>query len=309
MSTGLPKYIDPLSDPGFKILFGRESSKDILIGFLNMLLADEMQDPIVDVTHLDKEHVKETSEGRSILYDIHCETSCGKRFIVEMQNNAQTFFTERTVYYVSRSITEQGKAGKWRYDFKPVYGIFFTNFNIYNSERKLRTDVVLADSVTGKQFSDKLRMIYIQLPEFKIERPEDCKTHFERWIYLLKNMETLVTMPFTDMDRLYKRIEEVSRVESLNRHERLQYERELKAYRDYNNTLLTAKEEGLADGLSKGIAQGRVQGIAQGRAEERAKIVMQLHSNGMEDARIAEILGIPEQEIRSILGTGNPEDR
>lgn len=89
----MAKYIDPLSDPGFKILFGRESSKDILIGFLNMLLGKELKDPIVNVTHLDKEKVKEQTSERSILYDIHCETSSGHRIIVEMQNNAQNFLS------------------------------------------------------------------------------------------------------------------------------------------------------------------------------------------------------------------------
>ena len=43
--------------------------------------------------------------------------------------------------------------------------------------------------------SDKLRMVFLQLPEFSKEA-EDCETYFERWIYLLKNMNILERMPW-----------------------------------------------------------------------------------------------------------------
>ena len=51
-------------------------------------------------------------------------------------------------------------------------------------------DVVLAEKGTTEQFSDKLRMIYLQLPLFNKEADE-CENQVERWIYLLKNMENL----------------------------------------------------------------------------------------------------------------------
>lgn len=287
-------FIDPLSDPGFKILFGRESNKDILIGFLNMLL-DLDDDPITDLKYLDKEKVKEGSGERSIVYDIHCETECGKRFIVEMQNRSQNFFVERSIFYVSRAITEQGGKGNWRYDYMPVYGIFFTNFNIYGMRPKLRTNVTLADMENRKPFSDKLRLIYIQLPEFTKDSPEECENDFERWIYLLKNMERLVTMPFTDMNAVYRRIEEVSRVENLNAAERRQYERELKAYRDYNNQMLTAREEGLDEGR------------AEGRAEAHKLIVSNMKSQGLDNDEIARLVNMPLHVINEIVSMESKE--
>lgn len=291
--SGPEIYIDPLSDPGFKILFGRESNKDILIGFLNMLLDGDGRDPITDIRHLDKEKVMEQSDERSVLYDIQCETVCGRRFIVEMQNRSQNFFINRSVFYMARAITEQGRGGDWRYEYMPVYGIFFANFPLVGAEHKLRTDVELADMQTGKQFTDKVRLIYIQLPEFAKDRPEECVDDFERWIYILKNMKTMTTMPFTDMDAVYRRIEQVSRVENLQAAERRQYERELKAYRDYNNTLLTYKEEGLAE--------GRAEGLAEGRAEGEMQIIRNMSSAGLDAKSIAAVTGIPMSRVKDIL--------
>lgn len=280
--TGTEKYIDPLSDPGFKILFGRESSKDVLIGFLNMLLDGEGRDPITDVRHLDKEKVMEQSDERSVIYDVMCETSCGRRFIVEMQNNFQHFFIDRSLFYMARAITEQGHSGSWRYDYMPVCGIFFSNFVLEGVEHKMRTDVELADRATGKQFTDKLRLIYIQPPAFIKERPEDCENDFERWIYILKNMRTMTTMPFTDMDAVYRRIEEVSRVENLDAAERRRYERELKAYRDYNNKLLSHEE--------------------MGEARKEVEIVNNMAAKGLDAIQISDFSGISIERVNEILG-------
>lgn len=38
-------------------------------------------------------------------------------------------------------------------------------------------------------FTDKLRFIYLNLPLFK-KKAEECVTDFEKWIYVLKHMET-----------------------------------------------------------------------------------------------------------------------
>ncbi len=61
---------------------------------------------------------------------------------------------------------------------------------------KIRTDViVLSDRDTGKLFNSKFRQIFIELPNFNKEEDE-CENDFERWIYILKHMDTLDRMPF-----------------------------------------------------------------------------------------------------------------
>lgn len=309
-------YIDPLSDPGFKILFGREDSKDILIGFLNTLLENSIEDPITDIEYLDKEQVKEHSEERSVIYDIHCQTKCGRRFIVEMQNRSQINFVDRTVFYVSRAITEQGKPGPWRYTYMPVYGIFFTNFPLSGVDRRLRVDVELRDTLTNKQFSNKVRLIYIQLPYFKKVKPEECDNNFDRWIYILKNLNAMERMPFTKINDIFRRVEEVSRIGNLSKDELRQYERDLKAYRDFNNTYLTAQEEGwkegreigikvgleegLKEGREVGLREGKEVGLREGKEEEKYNNARNLLKLGIEPSKISEALGIPMDKLMSL---------
>ena len=79
----------------------------MLITFLNALLADERN--IIDVQFLDKEQPGEGADDRSLIYDVYCKLDNGEHIIVEMQNKSQPFFKNRSVYYISRSISRQGE--------------------------------------------------------------------------------------------------------------------------------------------------------------------------------------------------------
>ena len=189
------RFINPFTDVGFKRIFGQEINKDLLIDFLNSLLEGEKK--VKDITFLDKELLPEFENDRSVIYDVYCTDESGEEFIVEMQNREHVHFRERAVYYLSRAIARQGEKGAdWMFNLKAVYGIFFMNFRMPGQEEhKLRTDVELADRETGKPFSNKMRLIFLELPAFTKEESE-CENDFERWIYVLKHMETLKRMPF-----------------------------------------------------------------------------------------------------------------
>ena len=189
----MPKFINPFTDVGFKRIFGQEINKDLLIDFLNALLEGERQ--VKDIRFLDKELLPMYENDRRLIYDVYCTDENGEQFIVEMQNKEHVNFRERTIFYLSQAIARQGEKGvDWRFDLKAVYGVFFLNFMLTDLPRKLRTDIVLADRDTHEQFSDKMRYIFLQLPLFTKEESE-CDTDFERWIYVLKNMETLQRLP------------------------------------------------------------------------------------------------------------------
>ena len=149
------KFINPFSDWGFKLIFGQEITKDLLISFLNDLLKGEHT--ITDITFKDKEQLPEAKNMRGIIYDIYCTTDQGQHIIVEMQNRYQEHFVDRSLYYASRAIVKQGVKGEWDYHLAPVYTVCFMNFNIESrSPEKFRTDVCLVDTETGRVFSDNL---------------------------------------------------------------------------------------------------------------------------------------------------------
>ena len=103
---------------------------------------------------------------------------------------------------------------------------------------------------TGKLFNDKFRQIFIELPNFNKEEDE-CNTDFERWIYILKHMDTLDRMPFKARKAVFERLEKLASKANMTQEERAQYEEEWKVYNDYFNTLDFAEKKGMQKGCRK----------------------------------------------------------
>ena len=296
------KFINPFTDYGFKKIFGQEVSKELLIEFLNDLLEGELV--ITDLTFLNNEQLPEYPGDRIAIYDIYCTTDTGEKIIVEMQNRSQVYFKERALYYLSHAIVRQGVKGEsWKFDIKAVYGVFFINF-LLDENQKLRTDVILTDRDTGKLFSDKLRQIFIALPLFNKTEAE-CETDFERWIFVLNNMETLNRMPFKAQKAVFEKLEEIVDVHSLSEEDRVRYENSVNAYRDYLATIdYAAKkgvEEGFEDGLQKGIQEGIQEGIRKGQQEKALEIARSMKAMGMTSEQIMKVTGLSLAEIESLL--------
>ncbi len=79
-------YAELLCDFMFKRLFGSEANKDVLIGFLNMILEDV---EIKDVRFITTEHFGLTKEDSKSVFDLSCECTDGRTLIIEMQKGFQ----------------------------------------------------------------------------------------------------------------------------------------------------------------------------------------------------------------------------
>ena len=109
----MPRYIDLRTDFGFKRLFGREDSKDILKQFLVDILA--LPYPIAELTYIPVEQLPASPAERRGIYDVYCIDTMGQRFIVEMQQVRQLHIKERALYYSTFAITYQAQRGaEWR---------------------------------------------------------------------------------------------------------------------------------------------------------------------------------------------------
>ncbi|MBR1933250.1 MAG: PD-(D/E)XK nuclease family transposase [Prevotella sp.] len=280
------KFINPFTDVGFKRIFGQEVSKPVLIAFLNALLAEERT--IVEVKFLDKEQVALTSDDRSLIYDIYCETETGEHIIVEMQNKYQPYFKKRSIYYLSRSIVEQGEKGReWNYDIKAVYLVAFLNFRMSDISDEFRTDVALMDMKQRTLFSDKVRLIYLQLPYFTKEADE-CSTVFERFIYVLQHLDILERMPWAAQNSVFEKLASIAEVASLDKEERRQYDENIRAYRDTNIVM-----EGQ-------FIEGERKGRAEGKQEANMENARRMKADGMPTELIAKYTGLTSDDINML---------
>lgn len=285
----MAKFINPFTDIGFKRIFGQEISKPLIIDFLNSLLLGEER--ITNITFLDKEQPALFEDDRSLIYDIYCQTEKGENIIVEMQNKSQPYFKNRSIYYVCEAIARQGERGTdWKYNIDAVYLVAFLNFCPMDFDKKFRSDIGLADKGNNKLFSDKMRMTFMQLPLFTKEADE-CDTDFDKWIYVLKNMETLTRLPWAAKSSVFKRLEQIADVASLSRQERMKYDVGLRKYRDTLSVLEGAKQDGLAEGRAEGIEK------------EKIETVKRLKAIGADINMITVATGLSAEEAKRILST------
>lgn len=302
----MAKFINPFVDEGFKHIFGQEESKPFLKAFLNELLKGEHE--VKDLKFLDKEQLRINKDNRSLIYDIYCEVENGDHIIVEMQNKSQPFFKNRSIFYLARSIVAQGKRGrKWKYDYKAIYIVAMLNFHREDISDNFRTDVALMDIHRLKLFSDRMRLIYLQLPLFTKEAKE-CETLFDKIIYVLKNMDAIQRHPELFNGPVFTWLASISDEASLTEEERIKYDTALQAYRDtyavmegqYEEGWEKGQKEGMKKGMKKGIEKGRKEGIEKGRREMLLFAAQQMRGMGIADAEIIKSLSIDPKDMEKL---------
>lgn len=304
----MPKYINPVTDFGFKRIFKDE---EITRGFLNALL--QKYDPathIKSVTITDGELDEASKAIRRVVYDVHCTTDTGEEFVIEMQNEAQEFFQERIVYYLARSASRQQNKGvikhidengkpketKWNYNLKRIYGVFFMNFKDLNHPQPL-SHFALLETEKHYQDTDVFQYWKIQMPLYREITESDCKDDIDKWIYNLSNMDTMETaLPFTNELPLFMRLEKIAEYSNMSAKQQMQYDD------SYNNYLayMGAQEYKMNEGIRIGEAKGRAEGRAEGAQSNAIATARKMKSKGYSLDEIAELTGLPLTQIQSL---------
>ena len=268
MTTHLrEKYVNPYTDFGFKKLFGTEMNKELLISFINSLLKGEEE--IRDLTYLNTEHLGMREADRKAVFDVYCENERGEKILVEMQRGEQQFFKDRSLYYSTFPIREQGEKGEWNYELKTVYVIGILNFAIdeHKPDDYLRK-VQLTDVQSKEVFYEKLTFIYLEMPKFN-KREEELDGMFEKWLFVLRNLSRLMERPKALQERVFTRLFEAAEIAKFSVEEYESYEESLKIYRDWKNTIDFALIKGREKGFQKGFQKGSEQGWKKGHEKTR----------------------------------------
>ncbi|MEN0048758.1 MAG: Rpn family recombination-promoting nuclease/putative transposase [Bacteroidota bacterium] len=276
------RYINPLTDFGFKKLFGTEPNKDLLIDFLNEILPSRK---IKDLSYSTNEHFGKYEIDRKAVFDIYCIGKNEERFIVEMQKAKQNYFKDRSVFYSSFPIQEQAKRGDWDYRLDPVFSIGILDFVF--DEHKEDEDLLHVIELKNQKcevFYDKLKFIYIELPKFKKGQLE-LETHFDKWMYVFTHLQELQDRPQALQERIFKKLFKVAEIAGFTEKERKEYEESLKIYRDIKNVVDTAKEEGKIEG----------------KIEEREGVIERCKEENLPVEVISKIVNLPISEVERII--------
>ncbi len=251
------KYINLLTDFGFKRVFGTEPNKHLLVDFLNTLLPTDRQ--IQDVTFKNNENVGNSAVDRKAIFDVYCQGVTGERFIVELQKAKQNFFKDRSIFYATFPIQEQALKGEWNFKLAPVYavGILDFVFDDHKGSETLIHTVDLKDQDCNV-FYDKLKFIYIELPKFR-KTLDELESHGDKWLFILKNLAQLNDRPAPLQEGVFDELFDAAEIANFSAVEQDGYQSSLKYYRDLNNVVDTSREEGRIEGLVEGETKGKLE--------------------------------------------------
>ncbi len=297
-----------------------------MIDFLNELLRGKEQ--IEDLTYLNSENLGKTEADRKAIFDIYCQNKQGEKFItaaaaVEIQNIQQQYFRDRSIYYASFPIQEQAPKGEWLYQLKALYTIGILNF-VFDDQKhrqdKLLHEVKLMETETKEIFYDRgggpqahvcvSGDVRRGAPKFR-KNEEDLVTHFDKWLYVLKNLPKLQDRPKPLQVRVFKKIFKVAEIAKFNKKEMNAYEESLKVYRDNQNTMQYAIEKAVEKAVEKAkIDAGKEIKQAVDKAttetEERTEKVTReeiarlMKKDGDPLEKIARTTGLSQERIKKL---------
>lgn len=289
----IDRYVNFYTDFAFKKLFGTEINKDLLISFLNALL--QGREEIKEITYLNTEHLGTQEYDRRAVFDVYCTNEKGEYFLVEMQKGEQQFFKDRSLYYSTFAIREQAPRGEWDYGLKGIYTIGILNFSIFDDDADYRHEVKLMDVVTKEVFYDKLTFIYLEMPKFA-KTAGELETLFDKWLYVIKNLATLMERPAILQEKVFARLFEAAEIAKFDKVERREYEESLKNYRDWFSVMKTARDKGHQEGREEGRKEGR----EEGANEKALDIARQMKRSGVSLEMIVRYTGLGEEQIREL---------
>ena len=296
------RYVNPYTDFGFKKLFGTEINKDLLISFINSLLHGKEvgKEVVKDLTYLNTEHLGTGEADRKAVFDVYCENENGEKILVEMQRGEQQFFKDRSLYYATFPIREQGQKGEWNYKLKAVYVIGILNFTFdEQSDDFYHHEVKLMDTRSKEVFYDRLTFIYLEMPKFN-KSEEELNGMFEKWLFVLRNLSRLMERPKALQERIFTKLFEAAEIAKFTKTEYDNYEESLKIYRDWKNTIDTAELKGEKKGFKKGEKSGIEKGRKEGAKKKAIEMAQSLKAKGIAISIIAECSGLSEEEINSL---------
>ena len=184
-----------------------------------------------------------------------------------------------------RAIVQQGVRGIWDYHLAPVYTVCFMDFvSVSPMLKEFRTDLVLTDLQTHQRVSDRMRIVYLQLPLFDKHTEAECMDIFDCWIYIMKNMNMFEQMPFSEKYPVFRKLAEIGDLRKLSREELELYDEDIKNMRDIYATRKFDEKRGIAKGeLSKGL-----------------EVARNLLTMGMSWPQIMQATGLTEEQLKPL---------
>ena len=288
------RYVDILTNSGFKAFFGDVNNKDAVMSILNVLLPEHRKIKEMDI--LPTEHQGTIADvNKEYHYDFMCKDASGVVFIVELQKYWQDDWFQRCVCYSSRAYDRQSRKGE-DYNVPPVYLIGLMDVPINHPDKEFWKDRYISEyTFREKESHDLLAetivIIFAEMANFSKTEAE-CLTETDQMLYVLKNIGKLMEQPSWLQKEVFDRIFTGCEIAGFNEDKRIIYEQEMYDEKRRRSEMNTA----IRMGREEGRAEGRVEGIKEAKLETAKN----MKARGISDDIIAECTGLSIELVGSL---------
>ena len=289
-SVAVQRYVDLLTNAGFKAVFGDRKNKEVVMSILNTLLPPHRK--VKEIKYLPTEYQGPTLENKEYRYDFMCTGEDGTIFLVETQCYNDDYWFRRCVSYASRMYNMQNERGKC-YDVAPVYMIGLMGVDVFDREGALWKDRYISEYTfrekeTHDLLDETIIIIFAEIARFNKSGGE-CKTDIDRMCYVLKNSaklytESLRNQPEWLKQEVFVQILKACEIAGFNKKKRIQYDKDMYDEKRFYSELYTARREGLDEGMEKG----------------RAEAIRTMLAAGIPVETVAEAFGMTVEECKEL---------
>ena len=272
------KRLKPLNDIIFKKLFGENQDKDLLIGFLNAVLENDVEDLYIVEEKLSKEKI----DDKQGILDIKAVCHTGEKINIEVQLANEYNMKERTLFYWSKLYTENFKAAEKYSDLNKTITINILGFNYLTDIDSYHSSYKIYEDKSKQLLTDLLEIHFIEMPKFN-EMDVDLHNPLHRWLLFLRgdsvkqpNLEEVFIL-----DQLVAKAEDKLRRLSADEETIRMYQLREKFIADQKTQIEGARNDGMHE-----------------KAIEIAKSLLKIPSMSIQD--VANHTGLPLQKVKEI---------
>lgn len=301
ITTNNFRQLNRINDIFFKYLLGSEERKNYTLNFLNTTLDLSGKDMFTDLFFADKEKMPQMADGKLSILDILAITNSGTRVNIEIQVCKDRYMAQRALYYWAKVYGDQLQK-KESYDkLNKVISIILMDFEFFEQYKDEFHQLyhIKNDGHPKDILTDHLEMHFIELEKIHYSDIKKLKRS-DRWIaYLSKKVNDKDRKELTVMDPVLKDVMDSENAFVSDMQLWREYEAREKAVRDEKSHLLTARLDGIDEGIAKGIALEKVNSEKKLK-QKTLDIVRKCLVKGMNVETVADVASIPVSEVLKV---------
>ncbi len=290
------QFVDVKNDIAFRKIFGNEKKTEIIISFLNAVLDLSKGKLITKVKIENPYQLPEIKGLKESILDVRVTDERDISYIVEMQIESTPSFDKRVQYYTAKRYSSQIKRGDDYPKLNQVIFVGILNFVFFEESKDYISQHRTVNIKTGNQTLDGMEYNFIELEKFDKEL-EEITTLVDKWIYFLKNSESLEMIPSNVRDKGLKHAYEDAERYTWTEEELLAYDQYYSKQRERQDQMDEATKKARENGLEEGMEKGR--------KERSIEIAKKMLAKGTDLDMIAEFTGLSIAEIESLVAASS----